>query len=66
MKKVEHFEAKIAGWFTFPNFYRLLVEQAKENFHFVEVGTWKGKSAAFLAVEIINSGKTIHFDCYLA
>jgi cephalosporin hydroxylase len=32
-------------------------------FHFVEVGTWKGRSAAFMAVEIINSGKNIKFDC---
>jgi cephalosporin hydroxylase len=32
-------------------------------YHFVEVGAWKGKSAAFMAVEIINSGKDIKFDC---
>ena len=32
-------------------------------YHFVEVGTWKGKSAAFMAVEIKNSGKNIKFDC---
>ena len=32
-------------------------------YHFVEVGSWKGKSAAFMAVEIINSGKNIKFDC---
>jgi len=31
--------------------------------HFVEVGTWKGRSAAFMAVEILNSGKDIKFDC---
>lgn len=31
--------------------------------HFVEVGTWLGKSAVFMAVEIINSGKNIRFDC---
>lgn len=32
-------------------------------YHFVEVGAWKGKSSAFMAVEIINSGKNIKFDC---
>jgi len=32
-------------------------------YHFVEIGSWKGKSAAFMAVEIINSGKNIKFDC---
>jgi SAM-dependent methyltransferase len=31
--------------------------------HFVEVGSWKGQSAAFMAVEIANSGKNIQFDC---
>lgn len=53
----------IQGWFSFPNFYTNLVQQAKDGFHFVEVGSWKGKSACFLAVEIINSGKLIKFDC---
>ena len=60
---MEHFYNKIQGWFTFPNFYKQLVEQAKDGYHFVEVGTWKGKSAAYMAVEIINSGKRIKFDC---
>jgi len=31
--------------------------------HFVEVGTFMGKSAAMMAVEIINSGKDIKYDC---
>jgi len=31
--------------------------------HFVEVGVWKGKSAAYMGVEIINSNKNIRFDC---
>lgn len=60
---MEHIYEKINGWFTFPNFYQQLVSQAKNNYHFVEVGTWKGRSAAFMAVEIINSGKSIQFDC---
>jgi predicted O-methyltransferase YrrM len=29
----------------------------------VEVGTWKGRSAAFMAVEIALSGRAIDFDC---
>ena len=37
--------------------------QNSRQYHFVEVGSWKGMSAAFLAVEIINSGKNIKFDC---
>lgn len=30
--------------------------------HFVEVGSWRGRSTAFMAVEIANSGKRIQFD----
>lgn len=30
---------------------------------FVEVGSWKGRSAAFLATEIHNSGKDIRLHC---
>ena len=39
------------------------VPTTTRQFHFVEVGTWKGCSAAFMAVEIINSEKNIKFDC---
>lgn len=60
---MEHFYETIQGWFTYPFFYQQLVKQAKTGYHFVEVGTWKGKSAAYMAVEIINSGKKITFDC---
>lgn len=51
------------GYFTFPNLYRDMVNRFPSNSHFVEVGCWKGRSAAFMAVEINNSGKTIKFDC---
>lgn len=60
---MEHIYQNIQGWFTFPTFYSGLVQQAKDGYHFVEVGAWKGKSAAYLAVEIANSGKKIQFDC---
>jgi predicted O-methyltransferase YrrM len=40
-----------------------MVKKFPSGSHFVEVGTWKGTSAAFMAVEIINSGKDIKFDC---
>jgi len=32
-------------------------------YHFVEVGTWKGKSAIYLATEINNQAKNIRLDC---
>jgi hypothetical protein len=61
--KMTHFCENIHGWFTFPLFYQQLVNESKNGYHFVEVGTWKGKSATYMAVEIINSNKQIKFDC---
>lgn len=51
------------NWFTFPSLYSHVVQRFNSGSHFVEIGTWKGKSAAFMAVEIANSGKNIKFDC---
>ena len=39
-----------------------MVRRFPDGSHFVEVGSWKGHSAAFMAVEIVNSGKKITFD----
>lgn len=62
-KNIEHFYTTIPGWFDFQNHYSRMVNQAQNGAHFVEVGTWKGTSAAFMAVEIVNSQKQIRFDC---
>lgn len=61
---MEHFYHKTQGedWFTYPNLYKQMVNIAPNNAHFVEVGVWKGRSASFMAVEIINSNKNIRFD----
>jgi len=59
---MEHIYQNIDGWFTFPNLYKEMVQKF-DNATFVEVGTWKGKSAAFMAVEIANSNKNIKFYC---
>ena len=40
-----------------------MVDRFDEGAHFVEVGAWMGRSAAFMAVEIANSQKEIRFDC---
>ena len=60
---MEHFYQNIEGWFTYPTFYSNIVKKFGNNSHFVEVGSWKGTSAAYMAVEIINSQKIIKFDC---
>lgn len=36
--------------------------ELKDGAKIVEVGCWKGKSVAYLAVEVINSGKKIQVD----
>lgn len=51
------------NYFTFPALYKSMVELFPSGSRFVEVGVYKGMSAAFMAVEIINSGKDIKFDC---
>lgn len=60
---MKHFYTNIQGWSRFIPFYKDAIIEARDGAHFVEVGSWKGKSAAFMAVEIINSGKNIKFDC---
>lgn len=50
-------------WFTFGSLYKAMVDKFPSGSRFVEVGSWKGKSAAFMGVEIINSGKDIKLDC---
>ena len=60
---MEHFFHKVEGWFNYPDMFSYAVQQAPASAHFVEIGTWKGQSSAYLAVEIINSGKNIKLDC---
>ena len=66
---MEHFYKDIQGWFTFPHFYSTIAQKfqpaIQDRYHIVEVGTWLGQSAAFLAVELINNGNSdnVIFDC---
>jgi len=60
---MEHFYENIHGWFSYDYLYKDAVDRAEDGAVFVEIGSFKGKSSAFMAVEIINSGKKIQFDC---
>jgi SAM-dependent methyltransferase len=51
------------NWFTYPNLYKQMVDKFPSGSKFVEVGSWKGKSSAYMAVEIANSRKDIEFTC---
>jgi predicted O-methyltransferase YrrM len=56
-----HFYETIHGWFNCKNLYERMVSLSLSDSKFVEVGAWKGQSAAYMAVEIINSEKNIEF-----
>lgn len=60
---MDHFYGRIPGWFDFQDIYTRMVEESPDPAHFVEVGSYLGRSAAYMAVEIANSGKKIRFDC---
>lgn len=56
---MNHFFWAIDGWFNFGHIYMEAVRRFDGIF--VEVGAWKGRSTAFMAVEIARSGKPIDF-----
>jgi predicted O-methyltransferase YrrM len=49
--------------FSYAYLYSYIVKLCAGGEHLVEIGSWKGKSSAYMAVEIANSGKNIKFDC---
>jgi len=62
---VEHFYHNLSGekWFDYEAVYKEAVRLAPSVAHFIELGAWKGASTCCMAVEILNSGKKIKFDC---
>lgn len=60
---MKHFYNEIQGFFNFSGLYSEMVKKHLNGSHFVEIGCWKGKSAIYMGVEIINSNKNIKFDC---
>jgi len=59
---MNHFYFNIQGWFHFSDVYDRAVAMAVDGMTFVEVGCWKGRSTAYMAVSILNSRKNIKFD----
>jgi predicted O-methyltransferase YrrM len=51
------------NWFTYKQLYTDTVRKYPSGSTFVEIGSWKGKSSAFMATEIANSQKNIDFYC---
>lgn len=63
---MEHFYQNIESMGFGPmdlDFYFNTIQDLPDDFHAVELGSWLGQSAAFFAVEAINSGKKFKFDC---
>lgn len=52
---------EIPGWTNFEDVYDAAIEEAKDGAVFVEVGVWLGRSAAYMATKIKESGKNIRF-----
>lgn len=58
---MRHYYGQIQGWFSYKALIEEVIAALPDGAVMVEVGTWKGKSAAFAGVEIINSHKLIKF-----
>lgn len=60
-----HYAHTVDGFFNVGDFeyYKKVVANAVDQNHFVEIGSYKGRSSSYMAVEIANSGKQITFDC---
>lgn len=60
---MDHYYQDIGeDWFTYPGLYKRMVKTFNSGL-FVEIGSWKGRSASFMGVEILNSGKNIQLHC---
>ena len=65
-RAIDHFYESIHGWSDgIDKVYNRIIKKSLEPrvYRFVEVGTWRGRSAAYMAVEIARSGKMIDFYC---
>lgn len=59
---MKHYYHNIQHWFDYPGIFLESIQNGKDGDHFVEIGVWKGGSAAFMGVEIFNSNKKIRYD----
>ena len=53
---------QIEGWGRFRRIFKEQINKISTVGHFVEIGTYHGKSAALMGMLIRNSGKDITFD----
>lgn len=60
---MQHRYKNIDGWFDFDDIYADAVKEASDGAVFVELGSWMGRSSAYMGVEIANASKNILFYC---
>lgn len=62
---MQHFYKNVPGWAAFGGLYVEMVKRAPADrpSTFVEIGSWLGRSASLLAVEVINARKPIQIVC---
>lgn len=54
---------EIPGWFDFADIYDQAVAEAEDGDTLVEIGSWMGRSAVYMARAIQESGKRLRFVC---
>lgn len=54
---------QIPGWFDYDQLYDRVVRDVPPGSTLVEVGCWEGRSAAYLATKIRESGKSVRLCC---
>lgn len=60
---MRHFYRNIGGWFDYGYLYDEAVDLSPPHSKFIEVGSWKGRSASYMGVEIKNSRKHHRLFC---
>jgi len=55
--------AKLDGYFDYSGQYSGLAFDVHDGARIVEVGSWQGKSAIYLATQIVGMGKRAHIHC---
>ncbi len=58
-RSLNHFYQSIQGWFDYEDLYSYVVRHIHNQYRteedmYVEVGSWKGRSAAYLAIELLR------------
>jgi hypothetical protein len=59
----EVFQLDKNSWFDFETVYDMAVDHFDDDSEFIEIGSWQGASAAYLALKVKESGKKINIHC---